>query len=158
MVVVVVVVGGYGVYYFVKDDTVKGVVKMNNCDIVEVLDRADSIECWVDNEKHSINKDSLMESIELMMNGSHEMPAFGVSLDEETKGKMKAGVWVQFNYDKTCEYNEMRFDSLLIEIRRDDNGFNIIRKYENKYEGRCYYVDLAGDMAIVYNYILGIDE
>ena len=131
---------------------------MNNCEIVEVLDRADSIECWIDNEKHSINKESLMESIELMMTGSHEMPALGVSLDDETRGKMQAGVWVQFNYDKTCEYNEMMFDSLLIEIRKDDSGFNIIRKYENKYEGRCYYVDLAGDMAIVYNHILGIDE
>ena len=43
-----------------------------------------------------------------LLDGSHEMPAYGVSLDKETVKAMKNGLWVEFDFGKLTEYNGMR--------------------------------------------------
>ena len=83
---------------------------------------------------------------------SHQMPAFGVSLDDLTRQEMQTGVWLEFTFDKTCYNSDMPFDSLLINIQNDFTGFNIIRKYQNKYDGRCFYINLIDkNMTNLYN-------
>ena len=73
---------------------------------------------------------------------AHEMPAFGVSLDEETRKALDDGLWVEFCFDTTLSHNDMPFDSLLIKVNADDSGINLVRKHNNKYEGRCFYLNL----------------
>lgn len=85
---------------------------------------------------------------------SREMPAFGVSLDPDTRAAMESGLWIELIYTTTQEYNEMPFDKLLIQVVADYSGFNIFRELDGKYEGRCFYLSLEGDMSSLYNYII----
>lgn len=80
-----------------------------------------------------------------MIETAHEMPAFGVSLDRETRKAMNSGVWVEFVFGKTYESNGMPYEKLLVNVNRDWQGFNLIR-YNAKggYDGRCFYYDLVG--------------
>ncbi len=90
-----------------------------------------------------------------MLEGSIVMPAFGVSLNEHTLNAMKNGVWVEFGFGEETVIGEMPFEKLLVEVRPEYKGFNVIRYMQNcGYSGRCYYIDLReGDMSGFYNYL-----
>ena len=87
---------------------------------------------------------------------SHEMPAFGVSLDNETRLAMKSGLWIEFRFDKQYIYSEMPFDRLLISVDAESSGFNIIRYHNDMYEGRCYYLNLNNDMSALQSTLIQI--
>lgn len=77
---------------------------------------------------------------------AREMPAFGVSLNNETIEARKAGLWVEFAFDKQHTHSSMTFEKLLVKVERQWQGFNIVRySSANGYSGRCYFFDLAGD-------------
>ena len=82
------------------------------------------------------------------------MPAYGVSLHDETIKAMQEGVWVRFEFDQTLTVNELPFDELLIHLSRDMYGFNIIRGNQGKYEGRCFYIDVPRNMDKLYEFML----
>lgn len=86
----------------------------------------------------------VISEMEYLLSDCHDMPAFGVSLHEETAKAMKEGYWVEFCFPETMEHNELPFDGWLIEVEKDFTGFNIIRKCQNRYEGRCFYMRLMG--------------
>ena len=89
------------------------------------------------------------------INNAHEMPAFGVSIHEQTSEALKTGLWIKFEFETEQTHNEMPFKALLINIMPDYKGFNLIREYENRYEGRCFYLDLDNnDMSILYEIVL----
>lgn len=77
---------------------------------------------------------------------AHDMPAFGVSIDDLTREEMKTGTWLELEFDKTYVFNDMPFDALLIKVEKDIYGFNLIRRYNGKYEGRCFYLSLNESM------------
>lgn len=80
-----------------------------------------------------------------MLDGAHEMPAFGVSLNDCTVKEMSRGLWVEFAFGSTLACNGMPFEKLLVNAVPDWCGFNIIRfTAECGYDGRCFYYDLAG--------------
>ena len=95
----------------------------------------------------------IMNALNSIAEGRRDMPAFGVSLDNETKEAKKSGMWIELNYDTTIMYNEMPFDALLIEVVEEHSGFNLIRKNNGKYDGRCFYLNLEGNMQKLYNII-----
>ena len=79
-----------------------------------------------------------------MMEGHHEMPAFGVAIHSEIKSATTKGLWVEFVFDGEKIYNDMPFSKLLIEVNEEFTGFNIIRFQNGEYSGRCFYIDLVG--------------
>ena len=80
-----------------------------------------------------------------LMEGAHPMPAFGVSLDKETRAALSRGLWVEFGFEKQMEVGGMNIEKLLVEVCDSFYGFNIIRyNTDYGYEGRCYYIDLVG--------------
>lgn len=81
---------------------------------------------------------------------SHEMPAFGVSLHNDTIEAIKSGLWIELNFNQ-LKHREMPFDSLLIQVVEDYTGMNIIRKWNGEYSGRCYYIDINNNMSSLYN-------
>ncbi len=93
-----------------------------------------------------------------LLDGSYEMPAFGVSIDRLTVAEMKSGLWLEFCFGKTCYYNEMDFEKLLVKVEQENYGFNIIRYNADRgYDGRCYYIDLnKSNMANLYQLLLEI--
>lgn len=93
----------------------------------------------------ALTKQKYDEYVAIMKNilqGSHDMPAFGVSLDHNTKQALQKGVWLQLTYPTTQEVNGLPFDTLLIELHPNHSGFNIIRGNNGTYDGRCFYIDL----------------
>ena len=69
------------------------------------------------------------------------MPAFGVSLHNETLNEREKGVWLQINFSEELTKNGLNFNSLLFKLETTQ-GFNLIRLFENEYEGRCLFLDL----------------
>ena len=84
----------------------------------------------------------IINELEYIFDDAREMPAIGVSLDESTRNEMKSGEWIELCFEDRQYHNEMPFESLLINVIPEYTGFNIIRQYEGKFEGRCFYVDL----------------
>ena len=78
-----------------------------------------------------------------MIDGAHQMPAYGVSLNRETVVAMKEGLWLEFEFGKIYESDGMPYKKLLINVQSGFSGFNLIR-YNAKtgYDGRCFYYDL----------------
>jgi hypothetical protein len=90
-----------------------------------------------------------------MLQDSHTMPAFGVSIHTETLKAIKNGVWLKLQYNGTQEVDGMPFDELLIEVNPEFSGFNIIRGNKGIYEGRCFYIDLDNiTMELLYDFVI----
>lgn len=92
-----------------------------------------------------------------MLAGARPMPAFGVSLDPDTREAMTSGVWVEFCFNRKLYYSEMPFEKLLLRVVPEYTGFNIVRfNSENGYAGRCYYFDLNCNMGSFYNIVISV--
>ena len=112
----------------------------------------------VDYECNDAEQQLIIDSIKEIFNSHREMPAFGVSLDKETRDAKTSGLWIELVYNTPVKYIGMCFDKLLIEVDRNYTGFNIIRHYKGKYDGRCYYVDLSTSMEPLYNTLIDITK
>ena len=113
---------------------------------------AESIIVLIENIRTEYKKgddkfEAIINALETICEYSHEMPAFGVSLDDMTKDEMKKGTWIELEFGKTCKHNAMTFEALLIKVEKDSYGFNLIRRNNGKYEGRCFYISMDGNMA-----------
>lgn len=92
-----------------------------------------------------------------LLANARQMPAFGVSIDNETRKAMGEGLWVEFDFGKTLRYSEMSFEKLLVHVVSSYSGFNIIRyNADEGYHGRCYYFALNGDMSQFYDIIKSV--
>ncbi len=102
--------------------------------------------------------EDIIKEYKTMLSGCREMPALGVSLDEDIKEAKKSGMWIELIFNTTVYYNEMPFDALLIEVVSNYTGFNIHRKVNGKYQGRCYYINLASDMSNLHALVTQISK
>ena len=84
------------------------------------------------------------------------MPAFGVSIDDLTREDMKSGVWIELCFDERNLFEAMDFEGLLIRVEEGAHGFNLIRRNNGKYEGRCFYLSLQNSMGELYDALMGI--
>ena len=94
--------------------------------IQDVFKESCCIEVIIDNSSKEYKKQSqeynkILDELQNMIDGSRQMPAFGVSLDNETKQAIKSGVWIKFCFDFVGYNSEMPFDTLLIQV---DGGIN----------------------------------
>ena len=117
------------------------------------------IEVIVDNYSSIYNKgtleyNSILNEFKKVIYKSHQMPALGVSIDNLTREEKKKGVWLEFYFEETGYNSEMPFESLLVQVSLDNSGFNVIRGYDGKYEGRCYYINLVNNMNSLYFYLI----
>lgn len=117
---------------------------------IEQLNQVESVNVYIEGECIQISCgdsrfDDILTAFSEMMEGYREMPAFGVSLHEEVENAKENGLWVEFCYENIHIYEGMPYERLLIELKNGDLGFNIMRFYNGKYEGRCFYVDLKND-------------
>ena len=140
---------------------VSGAIFMENLSIINFMPFANSIDIINENTTTSYQRDSdefnkIIQAFFNVTKDSREMPAFGVSIHEETIKDMQSGLFIQFNFDGEQIYNNMPFESLLIKISPDLQGFNLIRKTQDKYQGRCFYLDLNGNMQELYNTMMGL--
>ncbi len=102
-------------------------------------------------------EDEIQKLLSEALLGSRDMPAYGVSLHNETLKAMQEGIWIEFKFAETTEFEGMPFDSLLIHLEKDTGGVNIIRQYEGLYDGRCFYLDLEHNFNDLYDYLALLD-
>lgn len=132
-------------------------------EINEVFDYTKEINVYNDGNKTSYcvgDKpfEEIMVSWNALLEGSHPMPALGVSINKETVREMQKGLWVEFGFDEVLEANGLPFEKLLVNVSQDYYGFNLIR-YNTRggYDGRCLYIDLVGrNMTNFYNVVINI--
>lgn len=119
-------------------------------EVYEAFDKSERISVYTDGIKTQYSAgDEAYKTILAKWNaslaGSHQMPAFGVSLNRETLESMQSGKWVEFEFGEIYESNGLPFEKLLIEVDKGMYGFNLVRyTKEFGYDGRCIYIDLAG--------------
>ena len=115
--------------------------------INEVIGACDKIEVISDGVVKSFSRadaraKSILSAIASMNEGGWEMPGYGVSIDRLTREEMKKGMWLRLAYDKRQTRNEMPFDSLLIRVKGEYCGYDLIREADGKYQGRVFYFNL----------------
>ena len=100
----------------------------------------------------------IVEGWTVLCENARQMPAFGVSLNNETIEAKKVGLWVEFVFDKQYTHSEMTFEKLLVKVEKHWQGFNIFRyNAEGGYIGRCYYFDLVGNnMSQFYDILMNL--
>ena len=100
----------------------------------------------------------IVEGWKALCENSHEMPAFGVSLNNETLEAIGSGLWVEFVFDKQYSHNSMTFEKLLVKVEKEWHGFNIVRyNAQGGYYGRCYFFDLLSkDMSQFYDVLVNL--
>ena len=119
-------------------------------EIFEVFDEAEIINVYDVGVKTAYSAgegkyNEILASWNKMIDGAHDMPAYGVSLDNLTRNELKSGLWVEFEFGRVLECNGMPFEKLLIQVDKEFQGFNLIRYNTGYgYDGRCFYFDLNG--------------
>ena len=100
----------------------------------------------------------IVEGWTVLCENARQMPAFGVSLNNETIEAKKVGLWVEFVFDKKYSHSKMTFEKLLVKVEKGWHGFNIVRfDSQSGYNGRCYFLDLSGnDMSQFYDIIINL--
>ena len=124
----------------------------------DIIASSESINVYNDGKiavynQEEIQFNQIVEGWMLLIENSREMPAFGVSLNNETLIARNSGLWVEFVFDRQYEHTGMPFEKLLIKVEKEWQGFNIFRyNAQGGYSGRCYFIDLIGrNMANFYD-------
>lgn len=118
-------------------------------ELTDAVQTAGRIIVIADGKEHCFEKDdvafqAIIKAWDEMTATAIRMPAFGVSIDELTRREMKQGLWTEFRYEKETSCAGMAFDRLLVCVKEEFRGFNVVRHVQEKYQGRCFYVDLSG--------------
>ena len=129
-------------------------------EIFNVFDKADCINVYTAGDMKSYKSGTeefkgIISCWNEMTEGAYDMPAFGVSLHDQTLEAMKSGRWIEFEFSKKQEYNGMTFEKLLIQVESVYQGFNLIRYNSEKgYEGRCFFFNLVDkDMSVLSDFL-----
>lgn len=129
----------------------------------DIVTSSESINVYHDGEQTAYKQgessyNQIVEGWIILTEGAHEMPAFGVSLNQETVAAREVGLWVEFVFDKQYSHSGMHFEKLLIKVEKKWQGFNIIRYNEQGgYCGRCFFLDLVGkNMSDFYDILMNL--
>ena len=123
--------------------------------IVDYIIRSESVVAVSDGEKVKLNT-KVLGLMEDCLDGAIDMPALGVSLDNETRRELKQGVWLEFSFKDKQIFNELPFEKLLLKLEPNAGGVNIIRYNDGLYEGRCFYLNLENNFNPVYEYVVSL--
>ena len=122
----------------------------NENSLVDILNSVESFDIFNQGDCEKVGKNS--GEFNKILNGVNDvfcsailMPAFGVSLHKETLNEREKGVWLQINFSEELTKNGLNFNSLLFKLETTQ-GFNLIRKYKDKYDGRCLYLNIQNEM------------
>ena len=123
--------------------------------IVDYIIRSESVVAVSDGEKVKLDT-KVLGLMEDCLDGAIDMPALGVSLDNETRRELKKGVWLEFSFKDKQIFNELQFEKLLLKLEPNAGGINIIRYNDGLYEGRCFYLNLENNLNPVYEYVVSL--
>ena len=102
------------------------------------------------------NKNKFDEIFCSSIEGAIQKPAYGVITNDILQEQLKQGIWIKFTFSQTIIKSQMPFDELIINITKDSSGLNIYRGNDGVFEGRCFYLDLRGNLNDLYDFIEGL--
>ena len=108
------------------------------------LEHLESIELIQNGTSHKLSQQEFQQTfarLQDLFGEARVMPAFGVSIHEDTLNAMQDGDWLKLNYNAEMDKEGLLFTSLLFRLE-ECQGFNLIRLYGERYDGRCIYLDL----------------
>lgn len=127
-------------------------------ELYEAFDYSDVINVYDEGSVVSYGKgedrfEEILSGFKTLIDGAHDMPAFGVSINSLTTKEMQKGLWVEFGFDQQYKSNGMPYEKLLVNVQKSFAGFNIVRyNSDSGYDGRCFYYDLVNkDMSDFYD-------
>lgn len=103
------------------------------------------------------DKNILINNIKTLTKGAYYSPAYATAINQQVIKQKQSGIWLEFNYNKNNTFAGLTFSKLLIEIKPDLFGINIIRYNEKHYAGRCYYLNLTTNTTDFYNFLHSIE-
>lgn len=117
----------------------------NENEIINCLNFIESYTIYSNGNIKTIDKNicdfkKLTQNIKNLFLNARVMPAFGVSLHNDTISALQSDSWLEINFCKELNINDLPFNSLLFKLE-ETYGINLIRKHNNKYDGRCIYLD-----------------
>ena len=127
--------------------------------ITEYFNKASNIAVYNDGQKSLYFKgddkfEVIFQELIISTKQSHDMPAFAVSRHDETIKEKESGLWIELIFEESQAFNEMSFEHLLFKLEENSSGLNLIRKYNGKYEGRCFYLNLNENLNKLINTVL----
>lgn len=108
---------------------------VENVSSVDIIRNGRISNISIESKYFSTFRDKIVDKLK----NARVLPALAVCSHEEVMENIKSGDWIQINFDETKELNGLPFDSLLFNMR-EGNGYNLIRKYQGEYGGRCIFV------------------
>ena len=111
--------------------------------LAQCIQNVSKIEVLENNNLKALENQSFEGTIKNLINlfqSARLMPAFSVSLHNETIDALKEGKWLKLTFLHQQNVNGLLFDGLVFQIN-ETSGMNLIREYEGKFEGRCLYLD-----------------
>ena len=122
----------------------------NTNSFTEIMKNIESFNIYKNGTKQKINKNNknfelITEKLAEIFSQARIMPAFGVSLHNDTIQALQNNIWLEINFNTEQTLNDLPFSSLLFKLEKT-YGINLIRKYNNSYSGRCIYLDFMQQM------------
>ena len=111
--------------------------------LAQCIQNVSKIEVLENNNLKALENQSFEGTIKNLINlfqSARLMPAFSVSLHNETIDALKEGKWLKLTFLHQQNVNGLLFDGLVFQLN-ETSGMNLIREYDGKYEGRCLYLD-----------------
>ena len=111
--------------------------------LAQCIQNVSKIEVLDNNNLKALENQSFEATIKNLINlfqSARLMPAFSVSLHNETIDALKEGKWLKLTFLHQQNVNGLLFDGLVFQLN-ETSGMNLIREYEGKFEGRCLYLD-----------------
>ncbi len=122
--------------------------------LTEYFFEANQYVVYYDSLKYVIDKNTITPWLEQLTTKSYFSPAFGVANNDITLKELQKGLWFEMEFNNTCFFAEMPFNKLLINVKPDFYGFNLIRFHENGYDGRCLFLNTHNSSTKFYNNLL----
>lgn len=107
---------------------------------LENISKIEIVEYGTFKDLKNIRFESTLLKLKNLFSSARLMPAFGVSLHQETLDALNAGQWLKISFSHEQNVNGLLFDALVFQLSQSA-GLNLIREYNGKYEGRCIYLD-----------------
>lgn len=114
--------------------------------MLDCIQKIENIEIFTDGKIKIVDKNNIqfvciIDKLKNIFAQAQVLPALGVSLHHETIEALKTDTWLKLNFASEQEKNGLYFTSLLFKLE-ETAGINLIREYNNKYDGRCIFLNL----------------